>query len=71
MNINKRHASDRILSDIKRELFVNFTKKWPKHSHPNDETCSSALVIDGLWKCHRAKCAYENASVNTLQSVQS
>ena len=50
MNINKRHAIDRILSDIKRELYVNFTKKWSKHSHPNDETCNSALVIDGLWK---------------------
>jgi hypothetical protein len=60
-------AIDRILADIKRELFGNFTKKWSKHSHPSDENCNSAIVIDGLWKCHRAKCAYENVSVNTLE----
>jgi hypothetical protein len=35
--------------------------------HPDDPTCNSAIVIDGLWKCHRAKCAYDNTFVKTVE----
>ena len=55
------------MSEIKSELFTNFTKKWSKHSHPNDDTCNGAIVIDGLWTCYRAKCAFENKFVNTSE----
>jgi hypothetical protein len=58
---------DRVLADIKKDLFSNFTQKWSQHTHPNDSTCNSAIVIDGLWKCHRAKCAYDNKFVKTTE----
>ena len=56
-----------VVSLLKSEIFTNFTKKWSKHSHPNDDTCNGAIVIDGLWKCYRAKCAFENKFVNTSE----
>lgn len=53
------------IKSIKKDLNNNFTKKWSSHVHENDHDCNTAIVIDGLWKCFRSKCAFENAFVHT------
>ncbi len=56
---------EQTLKLVKPHLSPQFTQKWSRHTHGAADTCNNAIVIDGLWKIHRLKCAYENVSVIT------
>ena len=58
---------DQVLMSLKSELCKNFTQKWSNHKHLNHDSCNGAIVIDGLWKVHRMKCAFENTFVKTKE----
>lgn len=61
------HSIDLILHEIKKDLSANFTKKWSVHDHEEKDNCDAAIVIDGLWKVHRQKCAFERTFVKTTE----
>ncbi len=67
---NDSQPIESTLAEIRGEMLKNFTTKWSKHRHTkvdgaDDEKCSAALVMDGLWKINRAKCCYDEVYVAT------
>lgn len=58
---------DIILQELKKNLQTHFMQKWTAHKHEGDKTCMTAIVMDGLWKVSRQKCAYEHVMVQTKE----
>jgi hypothetical protein len=50
---------DKVLRDLKPELFSQFVRKWSSHTH-QAENCNYTITFDGLWKISRLKCSYDN-----------